>query len=70
MSPGPLQSHGIFSRVPTAEGPSVERTLAVGNDRTDTFYLFIFEAPEPEWKKAYHEIGFVMMNRLGIDPNF
>lgn len=50
-------------------GNLVMRALALGNDRTGTLYLIMFESPEAEWERA-KAIGAVIMDNLVLSPEF
>ena len=45
---------------------TVTHTLIVGNPKTNTLYLFIFEAPKAEWSEAWRS-GQEIMRLLLID---
>jgi hypothetical protein len=65
---GKLQGHGcrVQAEAPDKSGPLIMHCLAFGNTETNTFYLFVFEAPADKWQDAW-KTGEVMMAKLGID---
>ena len=64
---GPLKGHGM--RVRDGRDPAViMHYLLVANDKTGTLWLFIFEAPEKDWAKAW-KTGEKMMKALMIEGN-
>ena len=44
-------------------------TLAMGNDISDTLYIFVFESPESEWDQAW-EKGSVIIDNLALDTEY
>jgi hypothetical protein len=65
---GKLKGFGCLVRAeaPDKSGPLMMHCLAFGNTETNTFYLFVFEAPADKWEKAWEQ-GEVLMQKLGID---
>lgn len=64
---------GIFagallrSSAPRPEGGNaIIHTLVLGNTRTQTLYLLIFESPESSWEEAW-KLGQVMLERYVFD---
>lgn len=65
---GLLQGAGCQLRV-IQPGPVVPRrlhVLALGNAKTNTFYLFNFESPEPTWEAGW-ALGRRIMDRVVLD---
>jgi hypothetical protein len=46
--------------------PLIMHALAIGNERTNTLYLLIFESPEASWDKAWAK-GQVMLEKFLLD---
>lgn len=61
-SMGPFVGAGCLVQDET----TVMHVLTVANPKTNTLYLFIFEAPSSEWEKAW-TLGDKMMKRLLLD---
>jgi hypothetical protein len=63
---------GIGGRIRTTEKghpPLMMVVLAIGNARTNTLYLFIFESPESRWKQAW-EKGEKMLKLFLLDDEY
>jgi len=60
-----------FGVISPKDGPDATRMIyfLIGNDSTDTAYIFIFEAPVEEWDKA-HEAGSVMLKNVSLDTTY
>jgi hypothetical protein len=43
---------GRFRLTEEGEPPTIQYVLAIGNSRTNTFYLIIFVSPEVKWETA------------------
>jgi hypothetical protein len=65
---GKLKGFGCLVRAeaPDKSGPLMMHCLAFGNTETNTFHLFIFEAPVDQWDDAW-KTGELIMKKLGID---
>lgn len=65
---GKLKGYGCLVRAeaPDKSGPLMMHCLAFGNMETNTFYLFVFEAPADKWEEAWKQ-GEQVMKKLGID---
>ena len=65
---GKLKGFGclIQAEAPDKSGPLTMHCLAFGNSETNTFYLFVFEAPKDKWDGAW-KTGETIMKKLGID---
>jgi hypothetical protein len=65
---GLLHGFGCLTRVP-GDGkhpPVLMHSLAFGNSKTNTIYVFFFESPESQWEQAW-KIGEKMMQLLILD---
>jgi hypothetical protein len=63
---------GIGGRIRTTEKghlPLMMVMLAIGNARTNTLYLLLFESPESRWKQAW-EKGEKMLKLLMLDDEY
>ncbi|GAB2855919.1 hypothetical protein [Hymenobacter ruber] len=64
---GPLRLFGVRYRVANgAAGAKIIQQWAIANTATDTFYLLVFESPEPQWPQAW-KLGEGMIKQLRFD---
>lgn len=64
---GALEACGCRLRIrEKGQPPLVEQVLAIGNRRTNTLYILIFESPEKKWPAAW-EKGEVMLKEFLLD---
>lgn len=63
---GAMKLYGAHVHV-TADPPAfTEEVLAIGNDKTGTLYILIFESPDSSWDEAW-KIGQVILDRFLLD---
>lgn len=64
---GPVHTYGVRSRSRAEDGSHVIlHHVLMGNERTGTFYLLLFEAPEAQWEVAWQK-GEPMLQRYAFD---
>lgn len=64
---GPFHSYGVRYRTPKPDGSFlIIHQLNVGNAKTGTLYILIFEAPEAEWEEAWSS-GEAIMRAFSLD---
>ncbi|WP_426058859.1 hypothetical protein [Hymenobacter sp. B1770] len=51
---------------PADADPKIICQLAIGNAKTDTLYILVFESPEKDWVEAW-KLGDVMLKELVLD---
>ncbi|MBU4377313.1 MAG: hypothetical protein KKD29_07600 [Candidatus Omnitrophica bacterium] len=61
--------NGFFRSEVPGIGKGIQFNLALGNDHTGTFYLFILKSPESEWDAAL-KIGGPIMDNLTLESEF
>ena len=67
---GALEGFGCRVRVREKDQPSlIEEVLAIGNRRTNTLYILIFESSEARWPAEW-EKGRVILDRFLLDDEF
>ena len=71
VSMGKLEGHGCLIKAKALDGSGtlVMSSFALGNTKTNSLFLFTFEAPESKWEEAWKK-GMVIMNKLGVDDEF
>src|SRR5262249_23086605 len=57
---GPLKLYGLRLHVTHDPPAFTEHVLAIGNSRTDTLYILMFESPDTSWDEAWKK-GDVML---------
>jgi hypothetical protein len=61
---GPLKLYGARVHV-TADPPAfTEQVLAIGNARTHTLYILMFESPDATWDEAWKAGEVILQNFL------
>ena len=66
---GPLSFFGVRYRSVKPDGAAVVlHQVTVGNERTGTLYVLLFEAPEAEWESAWTK-GEPMMSTFVLDQS-
>jgi hypothetical protein len=66
---GVMKLYGARVHV-TADPPSfTEVVTAIGNDKTGTLYILMFESPDPSWDGAW-KTGQVMLSNFLLDDEF
>jgi hypothetical protein len=64
---GVLEGYGCRLRITEKGHPAiVEQVLAIGNRRTNTLYILIFESPEAGWRAAWAK-GEVLLEKFLLD---
>lgn len=68
-SAGSFHSYHLRYRAlsPSGGEARIIQNVAIANTATDTFYLLIFEAPEPEWETAWQK-GELMLRQIVFNP--
>ena len=63
---GVMKVYGARVHV-TAKPPAVtEQVLAIGNEKTGTLYILVFESPDSSWDDAW-KTGEVILNQFRLD---
>lgn len=67
---GVLQGLGArFRQTEKGYPPVIKAVLAIGNSRTNTLYLLVFESPESNWKAAWAK-GDTMLKDFLLDDEY
>ncbi|MDP3786870.1 MAG: hypothetical protein Q8R05_04895, partial [Candidatus Omnitrophota bacterium] len=65
-----FKGYNGYFRSTNPEGEKiVQFALALGNDKTGTVYLCVFESPEAEWKNTW-PIGTTIADNLALETEF
>jgi hypothetical protein len=57
---------GRFRRIEKGYPPLIMHVLAIGNSRTNTLYVIMFESPESKWKDAWPK-GRLILEDFALD---
>jgi hypothetical protein len=63
---GALKLYGVRLHVTRNPPAFTEHILAIGNDKTDTLYIFLFESPDKTWDEAWKK-GEVILGNFRLD---
>jgi len=64
---GPFRKYLVRYRASPADAdPKIICQLAIGNAKTDTLYIIVFESPEKDWPAAW-PLGEVMVRELVLN---
>lgn len=66
---GALQLYGARIHVTRDPPAFTEHLLAIGNTRTNTLYIVLFESPDESWDEAWKK-GEVMLGNFLLDDEF
>lgn len=65
-----FKGYNGYFRSTSPEGEKiVQFALGLGNDKTGTLYLCVFESPEAEWKSTW-PIGTTIVDNLALETEF
>ena len=64
-----LKGYGIYSTSSGPYGTSTLYNLVLGNDKTGTLYLMVFESPERSWEEAWKK-GRTIVDNVILDMAF
>ena len=65
---GPMSGYVGLIRVPGRGGRLMLHLITLGNPKTNTTYLILFEAPESEWNAAW-KTGETMLKQFMLDDS-
>ena len=63
---GVLKLYGVRLHVKRDPPAFTEHVLAIGNEKTDTLYVLMFESPDATWDEAWKK-GEVMLGNFRLD---
>ncbi len=63
---GVLKLYGVRLHVTRDPPAFTEHVLAIGNEKTDTLYILMFESPDATWDEAWKK-GEVMLGNFRLD---